>query len=106
MLAGRGRRPWRQPMTESHREPRIELPRSPSVRVVRTPGWIVRAAVIAFLLVVALPVLILLAVALVIASALFGVLWLGNRATLRLRGHDREGRENVRVIRPNDEGRS
>ena len=82
---------------------RFELEGSPVPRPggpVRTPGWIVRATAVAFLLVVALPVILLLMFALLIASVLFGILWLGNRAIGRVRVLGRsEGRENVRVIR-------
>jgi uncharacterized membrane protein HdeD (DUF308 family) len=65
------------------------------------PSWLARAVVWAFLLVVALPVLLLLFVALLVATVVFGVLWLVNQALLLVRPR-RDGRENVRVIRRAD----
>ena len=68
------------------------------------PSWLARAVVWAFLLVVALPVLALLLLALLVATIVFGVLWLANKVLLLLRPvlPRRDGRENVRVIRRTD----
>ena len=65
------------------------------------PSWIVKATTLAFLLVVGIPVLLLVLVALIVAAALFTVLWGVNRLITAFRGalpRD-DGRENVRVIR-------
>jgi len=65
------------------------------------PGWIVKATVFAFLLVVGVPVVLLLMLALFVAGLLFAVLWSINALIRRLKGlmPQRDGRENVRVIR-------
>jgi hypothetical protein len=71
-------------------------------RAVNTqPGWIVKATVFAFLLVVGVPVVLLLLLALLVAGLLFAVLWGANALVRRLKGlmPQRDGRENVRVIR-------
>jgi hypothetical protein len=49
------------------------------------PGWIVRATVFAFLLVVGVPVVLLLMLALFVAGLLFAILWTIN-ALIRRRG--------------------
>jgi hypothetical protein len=64
------------------------------------PGWVARAAALAFLIVVGLPILALVFLAILAAAVVFGVL-AGADALLRaLRGPKRveDGRENVRVI--------
>jgi len=65
------------------------------------PGWIVKATVFAFLLVVGVPVVLLLLLALFVAGLLFTVLWGANALVRRLKRlmPQRDGRENVRVIR-------
>lgn len=65
------------------------------------PSWLARAVVWAFLIVVALPLLLLMIIALLVATIVFGVLWLVNKVLLLLRPvlPRRDGRENVRVIR-------
>lgn len=67
----------------------------------RQPSWIVRAALLAFFLVVAVPFLLLLLFALLAATVLFMFLWAGNAILGAFRGvlpSNREGRKNVRVI--------
>ena len=71
-------------------------------RAVNTqPGWIVKATVFAFLLVVGVPIVLLLLLALIVAGLLFAVLWSVNALIRRLKGllPHRDGRRNVRVIR-------
>ncbi len=65
------------------------------------PSWIVRLAVLTFLLVVGLPILLLVMFAVLAASVVFGGLALFHTALDKLRGLPsyRDGRKNVRVIR-------
>ncbi len=65
------------------------------------PSWIVRLAVLTFLLVVGLPILLLVMFAVLAASVVFGGLALFHTALGKLRGlpSHRDGRKNVRVIR-------
>lgn len=75
------------------------------VEVVRSqPNWVTRWAIVAFLLIIALPVLALLLVAGVISLVVFVVLALWARLLGRhmpdWHRHDEEGRENVTVRRP------
>jgi membrane protein required for beta-lactamase induction len=64
------------------------------------PSWIVRASLIAFILVVVIPIVLLVMFAFLVASLLFGLLWLVHRAMSGFRGlfPGRDGRANVRVI--------
>lgn len=69
--------------------------------VAAQPSWVTRFALIAFLIVIGLPILLLLFLALIVATIVFGVLALANAVLIRLRGalpRD-DGRANVRVIR-------
>jgi hypothetical protein len=69
------------------------------------PNWIVKVTALAFLLVVVLPILLLLAVAGLVAAVVFAVLIGFHRLRLALSGlrpRD-DGRENVRVIRRDGE---
>jgi hypothetical protein len=65
------------------------------------PSWIVKAATLVFLLVVGIPILLLVLLALILATAVFAVLWGVNRVLAGFRGvlPRNDGRENVRVIR-------
>lgn len=69
------------------------------------PSWIARAALLAFLVVVGLPLLLLFALAFLAALVVFGGLALLNAAVAKVRGlfGPGEGRSNVRVIRRRDE---
>lgn len=64
------------------------------------PNWAVRAAIMTFLLLVALPILLLLFVAGLAAVAVFSILAGANWVLSRLKGNQppRDGRRNVRVI--------
>ena len=72
----------------------------------RQPNWVVKTAVIAFLLVVGIPVLLLLLTAAIVATAVFAVLTGINRLLLGFRrggsgsrgGPDDARRRNVRVM--------
>ncbi len=65
------------------------------------PSWVVRLALVMFLLVVGLPLLLLAIVAVIAATIVFTGLALINASVARLRGFlpKRDGRSNVRVIR-------
>ena len=70
---------------------------------VSQPSWIVRLAVIAFLLVVAVPLFALIVLAALAAAVVGGVLLLANAITTKVRGlFQTDGRSNVRVIRRRD----
>ena len=64
------------------------------------PSWVTKAAAIAFVLVIGIPLAILLLVALVVATMVFALLWAVNRVLNLLGGAlpRRDGRQNVRVI--------
>ena len=68
------------------------------------PGWVTRAALLVFLLVIGLPIIVLILLAFMLAAVVFGVLALVNAVVSRVRGGSpgslapSEGRENVRVI--------
>ena len=65
------------------------------------PSWIARAAAMAFLIVVGLPILLLVGLAVLIAVVVFGTLALVNSGlrALRNRPHGDDGRKNVIVRR-------
>ncbi len=67
----------------------------------RQPGWLVKATALAFIIVLGLPLLLLLLLALLIATIIFAVLFGVHFLLAPLRGarRDRDGRENVRVVR-------
>ena len=67
----------------------------------RQPSWIVRLTLTVFLLVIAVPILLLVIIAALVASVAFTAFWSVNRIQRALRGErpDARGRENVRVIR-------
>jgi hypothetical protein len=67
----------------------------------RQPSWVTRFALLAFLLVIGLPLAILFLLALLAATLVFGALALASAAGMWLRGKlpRRDGRENVRIIR-------
>lgn len=69
--------------------------------VVQQPSWIVRVAMLAFVLIVAIPFLVLFVVAVVVGGLLFAGLAAVNAVVGRIRGSlpKDDGRENVRVIR-------
>ncbi|HRP63869.1 MAG TPA: hypothetical protein PK400_11285 [Phycisphaerales bacterium] len=69
--------------------------------VASQPSWITRIALMAFLIIVGLPILLLLLFALLVATIVFVILALINAVLVRLRGAmpRNDGRENVRVIR-------
>jgi len=67
----------------------------------RQPNWLVGTTAMVFLLVIALPIFLLILLALLAATAVFGVLWGVNRLVSAVRGllpRD-DGRRNVRVLR-------
>jgi len=70
-------------------------------RINTQPSWIVKATALAFILVVGVPIVLLILLALVVASVLFAILWGVNQIILGFKGFlpEREGRKNVRVIR-------
>ncbi|MHC4901353.1 MAG: hypothetical protein ACYTGD_06800, partial [Planctomycetota bacterium] len=69
-------------------------------RAASQPNWIVRAVMLAVLLVVVLPLLLLVGLVGLGAVVVFGGLALGKAAVERLRRRVRgDGRSNVRVIR-------
>ncbi|MHC4427695.1 MAG: hypothetical protein ACYS0D_03715 [Planctomycetota bacterium] len=65
------------------------------------PSWVARAAAVAFLIVVGLPILVLVLLAIVAAAVVFGVLAATDALLRAVRGPRRveDGRENVRVRR-------
>jgi len=70
--------------------------------VARQPSWITRVAMLAFFIIIGLPIMFLLLIALLVAIVLFGSLALVNAVWIRLRSvfaSRDDGRENVRVIR-------
>ena len=69
--------------------------------VASQPSWIVRLALLIFLLIVGLPILILVGLAIFAATIVFTGFALMNVALIRLRGilPKRDGRSNVRVIK-------
>ena len=82
--------------------------RSVSIRGARAmqhPSWAVRAAALAFAIVIGLPLLLLFLLALLAATIVFAALWGANRVFAGLRGllPRSDGRENVRVITRSDD---
>ena len=75
--------------------------------VATQPSWVIRVALGAFLLIVAVPIALLLCVALLAAAVVLTVLVAVNQAWARLRGvftsGDAEGRKNVRVVGRHEE---
>ena len=65
--------------------------------VARQPSWPTRAAAIAFMIVVGLPLLLLFFFAMLVATVVFGVLLLVYKVR-RLFQRDPAGRENVQVV--------
>ncbi|MHC5003885.1 MAG: hypothetical protein ACYTJ0_12255 [Planctomycetota bacterium] len=72
--------------------------------VARQPSWVIRVALTAFLLIVAVPVAILVGVALLAATVVFALLAVANGLWTRLRGMvgGGDGRENVRIVGSRD----
>lgn len=69
-------------------------------RAASRPNWIVRAVMLAVLLVVVVPLLLLVGLVALGAIVVFGGIALGKRAVERVRHRVRgDGRSNVRVIR-------
>ena len=67
------------------------------------PGWVVRLALVTFLLVVVIPFAVLLLLAFVAAAVVGGALAFGHAAISGIRGlFQGDGRANVRVIRRDD----
>ena len=68
------------------------------------PGWLGRAVLLTFILVIAVPIFLLVALALLAAMAVFAVLFSVNYLAMKIRGAlpKRDGRENVRVIERRD----
>ena len=69
------------------------------------PSWITRAATMAFVIVIAIPIILLVMFALLVGVFVFAVLAALNLLLTRIspRLPRRDGRENVRVIRRLDE---
>ncbi len=69
--------------------------------LVSQPSWVVRLALVVFLLLVGLPLLLLAVVAVIAATIVFTSLALINAGVAKLRGFlpKRDGRSNVRVIK-------
>ncbi|MCH2148992.1 MAG: hypothetical protein MK095_06110 [Phycisphaerales bacterium] len=69
-------------------------------RINRQPNWVLRAAVLVFLLLVGLPILALLLMAAVVATVVFAILTGWNTLLNLLRGSKKQERrrKNVRVI--------
>lgn len=66
------------------------------------PSWVSRVALLAFFLVIGLPILLLVLLAVFAAVVMFSILALANAAVMWVKGRlpQRDsGRENVRVIR-------
>jgi hypothetical protein len=68
------------------------------------PSWVARASLLAFMIVVGLPMAILFMLALLAAIVVFGTLAIGHLVLAKVRAlfsgdRDTEGRENVRVRR-------
>lgn len=67
--------------------------------VARQPSWVVRAAIIVFVLVFAVPILLLALVAIIAAAVVFFVLGGGYVLYMKARAAIRgDGRKNVKVI--------
>ena len=65
------------------------------------PSWLSRIVLMTFILVIALPIFVLVLLALFVASIVFAALWGVNYLVAKVRGalpHS-DGRKNVRVIR-------
>lgn len=78
---------------------------SAAVSAIRSqPGWVTRFALMTFLIVISLPILLLVLLAIVASVIVFGILAGVNALVARIRGGlpQRDGRENVRVIRRGD----
>ncbi|HWB19187.1 MAG TPA: hypothetical protein VG711_02720 [Phycisphaerales bacterium] len=69
--------------------------------VVRQPNWLIRWTIYIFAGIIALPFILLLFAAAVIAAAAFAIFLLVNAVVRRVRaiGPRNDGRENVRVMR-------
>ncbi|MDG2292372.1 MAG: hypothetical protein P8L37_06910 [Phycisphaerales bacterium] len=69
-------------------------------RINRQPNWVLRTAVLVFLLLVGLPILALLLIAAVVATVVFAILAGWNSLLNLLRGSKKQERrrKNVRVI--------
>ena len=69
-------------------------------RINQQPSWVTKTAAIAFLLVIGLPILLLLVVAMITATVVFGILGLLNALSGLFRGGrtPEAKRKNVRVI--------
>jgi hypothetical protein len=70
--------------------------------VAAQPSWVSRIALMAFLIVIGLPLFLLFLLALLTAIVIFSVLALANALVMAVRGalpRRSDGRENVRVIR-------
>ncbi len=70
--------------------------------VARQPSWITRIALMAFLIVIGLPIFLLLLLAIFAAVVIFSVLAVVNAIVMKVKGglpRRPDGRENVRVIR-------
>jgi predicted PurR-regulated permease PerM len=72
----------------------------------RQPSWVVKAAALAFILVIGLPILFLVLLAMFVAVTLFFALAAVHKLIAGVRGvlPQRDGRKNVRVIQRADEG--
>lgn len=75
--------------------------------VARQPNWVIRAALAAFALVLALPIFLLFLLAMIAAAMVFGVLILANSVVGAMRGvfgSGRDGRSaNIRVVQRDHE---
>lgn len=69
------------------------------------PSWISRVVLMTFILIIAIPIFLLVMLALLAASVVFGVLWIANTLVMKIRGTlpHRDGRKNVRVIQRRDD---
>ena len=69
-------------------------------RINRQPSWVTRTAALVFLLIIGLPILLLLALATIAATVVFGILGLVNAlpSMFRTRRKSDAGRKNVRII--------
>ena len=71
----------------------------------RQPIWLMTVTETVFLLVIALPIILLFLLALVAATVVFAALWGVNRLAAAIRGvlPRRDGRQNVRVLPPGEQ---
>jgi hypothetical protein len=70
----------------------------------RQPSWLMTVTATVFMLVVALPIILLFVLALVAATIVFAALWGVNRIAAAMRSvlPRRDGRRNVRVLPPGE----